>query len=369
MEHQQVYLKENLIETNEQLSPSGRYKVSRETFRGTSWNYIKETIYSCGTGEFIGEVKKNSLNFLNTRFVLSNTSFFQKGSKEYFISSKTLTCQIIIDCETGHVYENSDDKNTLCWQDLYQLSDNTLCVGGYHIGVPSVFEYFFYDMSCFSTLGLRKLDVKFPDGTPIPKYDYILMDNSEENYTKPVIKGDVITFVVNETRVCGIGMNRYRVDDIDMEVGEYMDQCDTSDGLSIPFWKSKTYSLVLAHMSFRREGDHVVMKEFWRDERQLEMDGDADEHVDRSERCDIIYQQLYKKFSEKYRIRVFESPQTPGKIWNIMMTPKHTRVHYYQFEFTDEKNSEIKIQYYHLRNPKQSKCIILWNENEIVDLI
>lgn len=378
---EQVFIKENLIQTQEYLSPSKRYKLIVETYKtgkGT-WNYTKGTIYS-SSNHWVGEIRRNYPHFPYLFFSKKDIS---GNYVEYLISGRDYTSQTIIHCETGHVYDNTDDKNKdpFCWSQMWQVDQNTLCVCGCYWGGSYI--YSFFDFSNLN-LGWKRLDVKCPNGLEMPKYDYVLTNNDlvgQSNYPDPVIQNGNIIFTVKETRIFGIGINNRGVKEIDIEINDYKEQEDMEDGFKIPYSKSKTYQIDMVRMKYRRVDNHVELFEFWRDEKQMELDeigySDSDIQHTRSQRCNDIYERLVEKFMNKYHIRAYltidhqqisEMSKDRYK-WNISIIPKHTRSYQYIVDFDDQKNTEIHVKYYNFKFKEQNRTVSIWDENGIVDLI
>jgi hypothetical protein len=365
---EQIFIKENLTQTKEYISPSKRYKLVVETYKtgkGT-WDYTKGSIYSCSTNHWVGEVRRNYPHFPHLFFIRTND---QGGITEYLISGRDYTSQTIINCENGHIYDNSNNENRdpFCWSQMWQVDRNTLCVLGCYWGGSYV--YSFFDFSNLN-LGWKCLDVRRPNGLPMPTYDYILTHNDlcgQDNYPDPIIENGTINFIVKETRIFGIGINSRCVKEIDMELGEYKYQEDMEEGFKIPYPSSKTYQIVMAQMRYQRIEDHMVMIEFWRSESQMESDGSFDPVIERSKRCSDIYEMLIDNFLDKYSIRSYLGRKEFK--WNISIIPKHTKSFEYLIEFDDEENTEIKVNYYNWRFREQDKSLSIWNQNGIVDLI
>jgi hypothetical protein len=361
-----IFIKENIIQTKEHLSPSGRYKIIIETYKTLTWNYTKGTIYSCSSSSlhWVGEIKRNFPQF---PFLF----FSRPEGQEYLISGKNFTSQTIINCETGHIYDNTDDPTSdpFCWSKIWQVDKNTLCVCGSYWGGTNI--YSFFDFSNLN-LGWKRLDVKSSKLQHyLPKYHYFLTNNDssgENNYPDPMIENGIITFVVKETRIFGIGINSQGVKEIDMEINEYKDQEDLEEGFKIPFSRSKTYQIDMARMRYKRVDNHMELIEFWRDERQMELDGEVDQELPRSHRCNDIYNILDERLHSKYSIRSYPTTDERFK-WNITLTPRHTRSYQYLIEFGEDENSEIVVKYFNWKFREQDKSLSIWDQNGIVNLL
>lgn len=365
---EQIYIKENLTQTKEYLSPTKRYKLIVESYKtcNGTWDYTKGSIYSCSNNHWVGEIRRNYPHFPHLFFVKKDIS---GNYVEYLISGRDYTSQTIINCENGHIYDNSEDPNrdTFCWSRVWQVDHNTICVLGCYCGV---YIYSFFDFSNLS-LGWKKLDVICSDGSQMPKYDYMLTSNDlsgQDNYPDPTVENGTITFVVKETRIFGIGINARGVREIDMELYEYKDQEDMEEGLKIPYSTLKTYQIDMARMRYKRVGDHMELFEFWRDERQMALDDSFEPEVKRSKRCSDIYEMLIEKFMNKYHIRSYLTQNEEFK-WNITVIPKYTRIFHYVIEFGDEDDTEIKVNYYNWKFREQDNSLSIWHQNGIVDLI
>jgi hypothetical protein len=367
---EQIFIKENMIQSKEYLSPSGRYKIIIETYEtkmGT-WNYTKGTIYSCSSSaqHWVGEIKRKFPHF---PFLF----FHRPDGQEYLISGRTFTSQTIINCETGHIYDNTEDLNRdpLCWNKMWQLDKNTICVCGSYLGVSEPNIYSFFDFSNLN-LGWKRLDVQRSDHQiTLPNYHYFLTNNDssdENNYPDPIIENGTITFIVKETRIFGIGINSHSIKEIDMEINSYKEQEDFEEGFKIPYSKSKTYQIDMARMRYRRVENHMELIEFWRDERQMELDGVGIPEYPRPQRCNDIYQMLDERLHTKYSIRYYPTSDERFK-WNITLIPRHTRSYQYSIEFGEEENSEIIVKYFNWRYREQDKSLSIWDQNGIINLI
>lgn len=369
-----IFIKQNLIDTSEHLSASGKYKLVIEKYKTTSntWNYTKGTVYSTNTGEWIGEIKRN--------YPIFPYLFFVKKNTEYLISGRTYMSQTIINCNTGHVYDNTDDTESerFCWSQMWQVDESTLCVCGCFWGGP--YMYSFYDFSNLS-LGWKELNVKRIGNLPMPKYDYILTNNDligQDNHPEPVIENGMITFIKKETRIFGIGVSSKEVRELDMEYEDYKKQKGEINGFTIPFAESKKYQLELAVMKYKRYGDDMVLFDFWRDERQMELDGNRDKEDDyrnKSQRLDRIYKLIENKFKNgKYNIRYYnvydyENGNLSVTKFRILLTLEDTRSIFYLFEFESNENTEIKVHYRNLCHPNQNSSVAFLNEDFIVNII
>ena len=366
---EQIYIKENLIQTKEYISPSQRYKLIVETYKtgyGT-WDYTKGTIYSCSNNHWVGEIRRNYPHFPHLFFTKKDIS---GNYVEYLISGRDYMSQTIINCENGHIYDNSEDpnKDPFCWNQMWQIDQNTICVLGCYWGGSYI--YSFFDFSNLS-IGWNNLDTICSNGSKIPNYDYVLTNNDlsgHNNYPDPIVENGVITFIVKETRIFGVGINARGIKEIDMELGEYEDQEEMDEGLKIPYSKLKTYQIDMARMRYKRVADHMELFEFWRDERQMELDGSFDPEIQRSRRCNDIYEMLIDKFINRYNIKIYQSQNEEFK-WNITLIPKYTRIFHYVIEFGDEDDTEIKVNYYNWKFREQDNSLSIWHQNGIVNLI
>jgi hypothetical protein len=339
---------------HESLSPFGKYKLIIEP------NLGKATIYSCDSEVYIGDFKIENPNFPYL-FILRN-------NKEYLIASTNKNSLAIVDCEIGHIHEKTDTNE---WIKMWQVDENTLCI------LNTNDTYQFYDLSNLY-LNWKVLNVNYPKDS-ISKYNYILKKNhhlglSKNNATipdpDPTIQNQIITFVTKELRVYGIGINHNNVKEIDMELREYEKQLQDKDGVTIPYLDSKTYQLDMSRMNLRRNGDNMEMFDFWRDERQLKIDGDVSvNEMCHSERYKRIYNFLKEKLPSKFNIRRYISFDGENHLSNIMITSNFTRSYYYNIVFKEEKDSQIKIEYHNYKFPYQNTKLSICNEEGIIDLI
>ena len=265
------------IKVQEHLSPSGRYRLIVETHEDADGRKTtKGIVYSAE--QWVGEIIRD-----NSMFPFL---FFQrKNGSEFLVSGKTVNSQCILNCETGHIYDNSDcpPKEPFYWYQMRQLDPQTVCVLGFIFG--NTFVYRFFDFSNVH-LGWPMMEsVQAPPDVPLPPYPYVLADNDlkdEMNYPSPMIKYGVITFELKETRIQGLGELHYvklkeneiplQVKDyIDMNLIEYGRQLKNKDKFwSLETFKTKTFDM--ARMSFARVGNQMVMVEFWRSEKQKQID-------------------------------------------------------------------------------------------------
>lgn len=131
------YLEENVIKTEEHLH--GDYKLIIKTYDTkkisgrSTWDYTEGFIYF--NNVFVGSIKRNYSRF--------PFCFFGK----YLISGRSYMRQTIIQCETGQIYDNTDDQeiSDFCWSEISQLDENTLVVYGCVWG--GSYEYCFFDVS------------------------------------------------------------------------------------------------------------------------------------------------------------------------------------------------------------------------------
>lgn len=135
---------ENLVNTKEKLSPSGKFKLiigSYKTKDGHGqkwWNYTKGTIIRLSDNKVIQEICRNYSTF--------HHGFFVRNGMEWFWSGRTYLSQLFINLETEHIYENSNNTNEFCWSKVKISPDgNTLAVCGCVWG--GSYEYNFYDFS------------------------------------------------------------------------------------------------------------------------------------------------------------------------------------------------------------------------------
>jgi hypothetical protein len=302
---QDIFRPENKIETTEHLSPSGKYRLVIQKYKSGIYNCTKGSIYS--SNQWVGEIRRENNHF---PFL-----FFQKSNgNELLIGGRTPWSQTIINCQTGHVYDNSDSSNVegFRWNKIRQLDSQTICVEGYYWGGPSMYQ--FYDFSNLN-LGWPRMEVvQYPD-LPLPNYHYILMDHDlagERNYLDPLIKNSCITFEVKECRVKGVANLVYRKlkrDEIELNVKSYVDfgLRDYIYQLDDEFqcWKLEKdyreciYCQDMARMTFSRIKNKIRMVEFWRSKQRIHEDQQQDdEEVSSEEQSDGQSERRYNKQQE-----------------------------------------------------------------------
>lgn len=143
-----IFVDQNINKTIEHKSPSGKYKLVINYYTTwtdparKTWDYTKGTIYDMDDKE-IGCIKRNYSSF---PFL-----FFNKGNVEYLVSGRSYMSQTILNCETGKIYDNTDDveRDDFCWASVEQVDENTVLVNGCYWGAN--YEYRFYDFSDFES--------------------------------------------------------------------------------------------------------------------------------------------------------------------------------------------------------------------------
>ena len=262
-----IFVKENLLKTREHLSPSGKYKLVIETFKTgpQTWNYTKGSVYSTHTNDFCGSIERNYPHF---PFL-----FFFKDNKEYLVSGKSYLSQSIINCQTGHTYESQEKKDNFCWSQMWQVDENTICVCGCFWGGPYI--YSFYDFSDIS-LGWPELEIKVDENIkfPVEKMEYFLTNNDlagQHNYPDPEISNHQITFTVKESRVIWAAKSKLSNDvkEINMEVGDYLEQLQEPNGFEIYNYKEKIQKFDKLKMTWKRIENKMVLIDFWRNQSKL----------------------------------------------------------------------------------------------------
>ena len=364
----------SLEENTEILSPSGKYKLVIHSYKKPLGS-TKGPVYSTNTNEWVGEIERN--------YPVFPYLFFTKGNREYLISGRSDKSQTIIDCETGHIYENTDD---FCWRQMWQVDENTLCVGGCYQTGPYIYRFF--DFSNIS-MGWRNINVKREGGVPMPKHDYILKDNdlsSENNYPDPIIEDDTITFHVKETRIYGVGVLGQEVKEIDMTLKSYEEQ--EKNGFKIPIKTDKIYQIDLVRMKFKREGDDMVMFEYWRDEKQLREDlimdkmqqgarqseaqsegQSEEEQSERSLRYQTIRNLITERFKNKFTVSKNNITIKQNTLCNLTLYPNYTKRHCFHIIFSYDNNDAIIVKYHNWKFPNQNTSVTCWNEKTTIDMI
>ncbi len=267
MSEDQIYTEKNCIEKREHLSPSGKYRLIVETYKtGGLCNYTKGTVYSAD--QWVGEIRRN--------FPYFPFLFFQKANgNELLISGRTPYSQTIINCQTGHIDDNTDVGNheKFCWVKIRQLDFKTICVlGDSELGN---YDYRFYDLSNPS-LGWPRMEVVQYSNLPLPKEDYILKHQEwNGNYLEPLIRNYCITFEVKELRVKGLANLKYRTvkddeiqlevkDWINLELEHYLNQLEEGDQYWVleNSYQSSVHRQTKAQTTFTRIGNQIMLIEF-----------------------------------------------------------------------------------------------------------
>ena len=361
-----IFVKENIIRTEEHFSPSRKYRLVIETYRtheGYS-NYTKGTVYSCCTGEWVGEIQRN--------YSIFPFLFFQKGQREYLISGRTYTTShTIINCETGHIYDNTDEnenKDELCWSQMWQIDERTLCVLGCYWG--GSYFYSFFDLSNLNC-GCKILTPICLDGKSLPKHYYNILTNNnddEKNYPHPYIKNGEITFVVRETRIYGIGIRGTDIKEMDLLYHDYKEQLK-EDGYRIPFAEDKKYYVEMVRMSFRRQNDNMVMTDFWRDIRQIMMDNDDIDTTEKIiQKSSIMYLKIEKILQNKFPNYTLNSYHRKNRC-QIFVIPDYTKSFCYRVEFSYEEGHLIKVTFVNWKFPCENVTLKFWNEDFLKDMM
>lgn len=137
-------------DTEEHVSPSGKYKLVIEYFeKADSWNYSKGTIINLSTNKVITEVKRNYGVFWHTWVKHANNN-------EYLLCGEDYQGYTTINLtkEKTHIYfpEDGYEGSGFCWAAVYPSPDSSLlAVDGCYWACP-------YDLVLF--------DFKYPDVLP-----------------------------------------------------------------------------------------------------------------------------------------------------------------------------------------------------------
>lgn len=173
------YLEENVTKTEEHVS--GNYKLVIKTyntsklFGRSTWDYTEGFVYN--NDKFVGSIKRNYGSF--------PFCFFG----HYLISGRSYMKQTVIHCETGQIYDNTDDPESdeFCWSSIMQMDDLTLVVYGCYWGAG--YEYKFFDVS--------NVEV----GWPALKVDDVLIQKEYLDYhymTEHTVKDNILTIIYFE---------------------------------------------------------------------------------------------------------------------------------------------------------------------------
>lgn len=137
------YIEENLRKTEEDITPSGRFKLVRRWYstKKGCWNYSRGTVYRISDGKEICDIKRNYSSF--------HHSFIMKDGQEWLITGRSYMSQTLINLDTGEEFEPEGDQyngQAFCWSGARLSPDgNVLLVEGCHWACP--YEYRFYDFS------------------------------------------------------------------------------------------------------------------------------------------------------------------------------------------------------------------------------
>jgi hypothetical protein len=132
-----------LPEREEELSPSGRYRLVVRTYSTgpNTWEYSRGTVHRVADGALICDIKRNYGMFHHT--------FVTKDGREWLIAGRSYMSQTIVDLDRGEEFEPAGpryDGVAFCWARCHLSSDgNTLAVDGCIWACP--YEYRFFDFS------------------------------------------------------------------------------------------------------------------------------------------------------------------------------------------------------------------------------
>lgn len=131
----------------EHLSPSGKYKLTTQTYNtskttgSNSWNYTRGLVTNAETGEEIADVRRNYSSFWHL--------WFEQGEKEYLLCGEDYQGYGAVDLEQKTVKfflpESAEQGVGFCWVEAEQTDPDRILVNGCYWACP--FEYVEYDVS------------------------------------------------------------------------------------------------------------------------------------------------------------------------------------------------------------------------------
>lgn len=161
----QYMLPENLTSEEEEISPSGKYRLVIRYYKTKQgcWNYTQGRLFRLDDGQFITTIERNYCRFQH--------NFVTQDDKEYLITGRSYMGLTIVDCANGQEWNYQPTKEDWC-QVSWQLSPDgrTLLVSACVWGGP--YEYFCCDFD------LTKFDPT--KGLPQLPYDESLVRPSPE---------------------------------------------------------------------------------------------------------------------------------------------------------------------------------------------
>ena len=242
------------MNTKEHLSPLGKYKLIIQTFES---KYTIGSVYTVQTNEFCGSIERNSAYF---PFL-----FFVKNNREFLVAGENDLSQSIINCETGHTYKSK--QGTFHWTEMWQVDEKTLCVCGYVVN--TVYQFKFFDFSdLFKGWPELYVDMDEDKIQEVKNMEYLLTHldlKSENNYSDPIVQNGEIEFVVKESRVRWVAKTKldYQISELDMELGEYLEQNKEPNGYEIFDYKDKIYQIDKCRIKFKRIDNKMVLIDLW----------------------------------------------------------------------------------------------------------
>lgn len=166
------YLEECVVKIEEHVH--GNYKLIIKHYKTgeNTWNYTQGFIYN--GDNFIGSIKRNYSEFPYCFF------------GHYLVSGRSYMKQTFIDCNTGELFDNTDDPNAsqFCWSEIYAMNSNTLAVHGCFWGAG--YEFKFFDVSDLSK------------GWPEIKYDKSIYKYMEPDLCHVKVENDKIIIKSHE---------------------------------------------------------------------------------------------------------------------------------------------------------------------------
>ena len=157
----EFFCPENLLKEEEELSPSGKYRLVIGTYKTKEgcWEYTQGRLFRVEGNEFIISIERNYRHF--------HHNFGSYGEKEYLITGRSYMGLTIVDCASGQEWNYQPTKESWC-QVSWQLSPDgkTLLVCGCYWG--GSYEYRCYDFD------LTKFDSE--EGLPLLSYDESLVN-------------------------------------------------------------------------------------------------------------------------------------------------------------------------------------------------
>jgi hypothetical protein len=338
-------------------SPSNRFKLTLKIINDDS---IKVKVYSSKTNELCGKVKFNCEHLAYC--------FYQKQEKEYIILGISSNNYTIINCETGHYFEQSVQENDeFKWMEIFIFDNRTLYVLGKLNGID---QYKFYDFS--NENKLIPLDVYF-ENLPFV-FDIHL--------PRPLIMDDILTFTIKEKRIHGIGKRKsdFDVKDLDLLLEEYEKQEQDENGYLIFMSEEKEYELDIVRIKMIRSDQYMEIVEFWMDKNfEKEQISEQNKNLRKQQQKELEEQSnRYQKIKsilepnlKKFRKIQYNSIESGEKFCHIHLFPLDTKSYHFHLSFSYlDESIPLKIEFHNLRkNNIYNNTITFWNEEYILDFI